>query len=114
MAVVSCSFSYPFFENELAVIGTRSSVKVSRGRLIERAVDDNPLSGRLFARSLLEGLYFPWRYLFRSPFQAEINHFIDCILSGTPPLCDVETDLETLRVCIEISSKKEEAVPASS
>jgi predicted dehydrogenase len=113
MAVVSCSFSYPFFENELAVIGTRSSVKVSRSRLIERAVDDTPPPGRLFARSLLEGLYLPWRYLLHPPFQAETNHFIDCALSGTPPLCDVETDVETLRICIEISSRAEEAVLAS-
>ncbi len=100
IASIACSFSYPFFENELAVIGTRKSARVTRGKVFVEENQTERSLGKMFVGSVLEGLYLPIRSVIASPYKRELSYFVDCALNGKPPECDIDYDLDTLRVCL--------------
>jgi predicted dehydrogenase len=102
IASIACSFSYPYFENELTVIGTKKSARVVRGNVYVEENRDDQSSGRSIVGALREGLHLSIRSMFSSPLKSELAYFLACIQNATPPECDIAFDLNTLGACLAI------------
>ena len=107
IASIACSFSYPFFENELVVIGTKKAARVTRGKVFVEENQTERSLRKMFVGSVLEGLYVPIRSVIFSPYKRELAYFLDCALNGKSPACDIAYDLHTLRACLAIAKQGE-------
>lgn len=99
LASVHCSMNYPFFENELAIIGTLGAARVYRGKVFYRDFKQASSRFALLFQFLISGFTFPFHYIFKNPYRIELAHFINYINLGVQPPSSISFDLETIRVC---------------
>lgn len=107
MAQINCSFSYPYFEPQMVVIGTLQTAKLSNGRWFIRDLKRSYSLVEMYAKYFIESLYFPWRYAVCSPYYREIRAFVRGVLEKRQQCASIANDIENLRVLFAIQSQSQ-------
>jgi predicted dehydrogenase len=112
VASIGCSLCYPFFEGDLAVVGTHKTARIVRGQVVVRDAHAQVSTTRLFREFLLDGLRIPLRYLWSTPYRREIAHFIECAEAGVAD-CDARWDVKTVAIALAMGQSGPLFIPTA-
>lgn len=83
IGVVGASYTFPFLKRDIGVIGEKRALTVERSKVIVENYSQYSLAGLVF-KFIKYNFIIPY-WLFYNPFQRELEHFINCIQTGTAP-----------------------------
>jgi len=99
IGVVGASYTFPFLKRDIGVIGEKMALTVERSKVILERYGDYSLA-RLAMKFIRYSFIIPY-WLYYNPFQRELEHFIGCIRTATPPLTSSEDGKISLTIALD-------------
>lgn len=99
IGVIGASYTFPFLKRDIGVIGEKMALTIERSKVVVEKYGHHSLV-RLALKFIQYGLIIPY-WLYYNPFQRELEHFIMCIRTGTPPLVSSEDGKISLAIALD-------------
>jgi len=99
LGIVGASYTFPFLKRDIGVIGEKMALTVERSKVVAETYSDYSLA-RLVLKFIQYSLIIPY-WLYYNPFQRELEHFIGCIRTATPPVTSSEDGKVSLAIALK-------------
>jgi predicted dehydrogenase len=99
LGVVGASYAFPFLKRDIGVIGEKRALTIERSKVVIEPFSQYSLP-QLALKFIKYSFIVPY-WLYYNPFQRELEHFIQCITTGTPPITSSEDGKISLAIALK-------------
>jgi predicted dehydrogenase len=99
IGIVGASYTFPFLKRDIGVIGDKMALTIERGKVVMERYGHYSLS--MLAMKCIKYSFIVPYWLFYNPFKRELEHFITCVQTGTPPVVSGKDGKESLAIALK-------------